>query len=247
MLKTGLLIGVSTLTALAQTAKTPAFDPRLTVHAIVREDIFAGFMANDMERQARGARNVELLLAERPDEKAPLHAWQAAVALNRAVDAYEAKRTADFDRHYRNTLDLLAQAERENPQDGGVIAITGGVYSVFADRLPEPQRTAAWAAAYKAYQSMYQLQSGGVDRFPLHLKGELLGGLAQAAQRTGRKEEAAQLLDRIVKTMPGTAYATMAQKWIDNPEVAAKTKVTCQSCHEPGRLEARKAALVAKQ
>jgi tetratricopeptide (TPR) repeat protein len=243
MLKRVIITGVLASLAFAQDGKTPTFDSRLTVHTLVREDIFAGFMANDSERLARGENNVELLLQQRPNDKAPLLAWKAAIALTRATNAYEAKRTADFQREYQKAVDLLAEARRTDPRDGGVLAITGGVYSVFGDRLPEPQRSAAWAAAYDAYRAMYQVQSLGVDRMPVHLKGELLAGMAQSAQRTGHQEEAAQFLDRIVKTMPETPYASMAQKWIDKPEIAATTKVTCQTCHEPGRLAARTAAL----
>jgi len=126
-----------------------------------------------------------------------------------------------------------------------VIAVTAGSYGAFADRLPEKERAAAWEAAWKAYQMMYQAQAAAVDHFPLHLKGELLGGLAQAAQRTGHTTEASEYLDRIVRTMPGTAYAATAQKWIDDPASAAKSKMVCQSCHEPGRLAARTATLEA--
>jgi hypothetical protein len=78
---------------------------------------------------------------------------------------------------------------------------------------------------------------------PLHFKGELLAGMAQSAQRTEHAAESAEFLERIVKTMPGTAYAAAAEKWMASPEAASRTKVTCQSCHEPGRLAARTSAL----
>ena len=78
---------------------------------------------------------------------------------------------------------------------------------------------------------------------PLHLKGELLGGMAQTAQRTGHATEAAEFVERILTSMPGTAYAAVAQKWKDEPQAAANTSLLCHSCHDAGRLEARKATL----
>ena len=244
MSKKGLLCLLATA-AFAQAPKTAMFDSRLPVHTILREDIFAGFMVNDMDRLARGEKTLEVLVLERPEDKAPLSAWKAAIALQRAVLAHEGKRSAEFEREYRKALELYAEAERLGPKDGGVTAVTAGSYALFADRLPEPYRVAAWSAAYKAYGKMWQEQAGAVDHFPLHLKGELLAGMAQSAQRTGHAVEGAQFLERIVKTMPGTAYASMAQKWIDAPEVAATTKLTCQSCHDAGRLAARTAAFAA--
>jgi hypothetical protein len=75
------------------------------------------------------------------------------------------------------------------------------------------------------------------------LKGELLAGMTQTAQRTGRKEEYAQNLERIIALMPDTPYGARAKKWKEDPQLAARTSIGCQSCHEPGRLAARTAAL----
>ena len=114
---------------------------------------------------------------------------------------------------------------------------------MFADRLPERFRRDAWNTAYKAYSTLWKLQGAQLDKLPLHIKGELLGGMAQSAQRSDHAAESAEFVQKILATMPGTAYAGVAQKWVDSPATAAKTNLACHSCHEPGRLEARKAAL----
>jgi len=66
-----MLVFLAALAALAQDAKAPKFDPRLSVHTILREDIFAGFMANDAGRLARGEQNLLRLMAKRPEGDAP--------------------------------------------------------------------------------------------------------------------------------------------------------------------------------
>ena len=76
-----------------------------------------------------------------------------------------------------------------------------------------------------------------------HLRGELLAGLAQSAQRTGRAKEADQYLDKILALLPDTPYERMAKKWKTNPDAASRTRLTCLTCHAPGRLAARRAAL----
>jgi hypothetical protein len=239
----GILVCLLSLTAAAQST----FDARLSVHTILREDIFAGWMANDMERLARGEKNLEILLMERPQSKAPLLAWKGSIAVTRAAIAHEAGRKADFERDYRKAVDLFDEAAKAGPTDFGVLAVTGGTYSQFADRLPEPQRAAAWQLAYKCYRAMHEQQKEQVDRLPLHLKGELLAGLALTAERTGRADEAAPYLTRIVETMPGTLYATSAKRWIDRPETRAKSGLACQTCHDAGRLAARTTALAAQK
>ena len=63
--------------------------------------------------------------------------------------------------------------------------------------------------------------------------------LAQSAQRTGRKEETAQYVDKILAVLGGTPYEGVARKWKSNPESAANTSLTCMSCHDAGRLAVR--------
>src|SRR5262249_43277657 len=164
----------------------------------------AGILTNDMERLTRAERNLDRLLAERPAAKPGLLAWKAGIALYYAVVAHEQKRQEEFDRQYQLALDLFSEANRLAPSDGGVAAITGGSLLIFGDRLPQSVRAAAYVRAYDSYSELWKQQGAGVEKLPLHLKGELLSGLAQSAQRSGRAEETARLLDQIVTLLPNT-------------------------------------------
>ena len=229
--------------AAAQTQQTPLSDSRLTVHTLLREDIFAGFMADDMKRFERGERNIQLLMEQRPDQKGNLLAWKGGALLYRAVSANENKREDEFKGYYQQSLDAFAEARKQTAGNDGVAAITGGSFALFADRLPNQYRAAAWSAAYENYQILYKLQAPFVDKLPVHLRGEVLAGVAQTAQRTGRKEEAAQFVDKMLALLGGTPYEPMAKKWKANPESAANTSLTCMTCHDAGRLAVRMADL----
>jgi hypothetical protein len=209
----------------------------------VREDIFAGILDNDMSRLARGEKSIEILLKQRPAEKPALLVWKAGTILYRAVLALEANRRAEFDEKYAKAISMLAEAKKLGPKDQGVDAASGGIYVLMADRLPPNLRGSAWARAYDSYQSLWKKQATVVAKLPLHLRGELLGGLAQSAQRTGRTEELATYLDKIVAVAPDTVYARAAKKWKEDPKAAFGTDLTCLSCHAPGRLQASRAAL----
>jgi hypothetical protein len=238
-LKRMLLLLALVTVATAQSSEPPLADSRLSIHTLVREDIFAGFLTDDMERLARGEKSIQLLLEKRPNAKADLLAWQAGTVLYRAVRAHEEKRPAEFQRLYARALDLFAQARQITPPGGGVAAVTGGTYVVFADRLPQEHRAAAWAQAYDAYQTLWKQQSSVVDKLPVHLRGELLGGLAISAQRTGRVAEMTPYLDKILEVLRDTPYEPVAKQWKKNPEAAVKGGITCLSCHDGGRLSAR--------
>jgi hypothetical protein len=208
-----------------------------------REDIFAGFISDDLERLAKGEKSIQFLLEKRPAARAELLAWQGGVALYRAVRANENNRSDAFQREYRQALDFFAQARKVSPGNANVAAVTGGSYVLFADRLPKEQRPAAWAQAYDSYQLLWKEQAPVVEQLPVHLRGELLGGLAQTALRTGRTQEATQHLDKILAVLRDTPYEPVAKRWKENPQAAANASITCLTCHAPGRLAARIAAL----
>ena len=238
-----LLVAAVCLTTSAQSPEPPLSDTRLSVHTLIREDIFAGIRDGDMKRLEQGEKSIEILLEKRPAQKAGLLAWKAGALLYRAVRAFEANRVQEFEAKYGQAVKLLSQAKKLGPQDIGVAAATAGIYGVLADRLPEKLRSAAWTTAYESYQALWKKQARDVEKLPLHMRGELLGGLAQSAQRTGRTKEYSEYIDKLLAVAPDSAYAKMAKQWRDDPKAAAGSSMTCLTCHSPGRLAARKAAL----
>jgi len=238
-IKRAFLVLAIVTVAMAQSPEPPLSDSRLTVHTLVREDIFAGLLFNNMEQFSRGEKNINLLLEQRPSAKADLLAWKGSAALYRAVRAHEENKSEEFQQYYKQALENFSEAVKVDSHSGGVAAVTGGTYGFLADRLPEQYRAAAWSQAYAAYQALWKQQSAFVDKLPLHMKGELLGGLAQSAQRTGRAEEMGQFLDKILAVMPDSAYASVAKQWKSDPKSVATTSMTCMTCHRPGRLADR--------
>ena len=243
VLRSLLLVFALVAVAAAQSPEPPLSESRLTVHTLLREDIFAGFMAKDMVRFERGERNIEQLLRDRPDQRGNLLAWTGTTKLHRAVLAHEAGKADEFKKYYQAALDAFAEAGKQTTGNEGVAAITGGSFSVFADRLPEQHRAEGWSHAYAAYSLLWKQQGAIVEKLPVHHRGELLAGLAQSAQRTGRTDEMTTNLDRMLTHLQGTPYETMAKQWKADPFSAATSTVTCKNCHNPGRLTSQLAAL----
>lgn len=243
VLKPLLLAFVVVAGAAAQSQDALLVDTRLTVHTLVREDIFAGFMSNQMDRFSRGEQNIDALLKLRPGDRASLLAWKAGATLYRAVIARESGNADDYARLYAAARDGFAEATKLSSGNDGVPPITGGSYSIFADRLAPEHRAAAWATAYDAYSLLWKQQGAGIDQMPVHFKGEVLAGLTQSAQRTGRSEEAAKYLDKMLEVLSNTPYEAAAKQWKADPASAATSGLTCKNCHNPGRLASRLKAL----
>ena len=242
-LKTALLGLVLVTGVTAQESDALLSDTRLTVHTLVREDIFAGFMSDNQARFAKGEANIETLLKTRPSERANLLAWKGGAQLYRAVRAHEAGNAAEFKRLYKEATDTFAAAGKLSSGNDGVPPITGGSMAVFAERLPAEHRAAAWATAYDAYSILWKQQGAQIEQMPVHFKGEVLAGLTESAYRTGRTEEAAKYLDKMLEILPNTPYEATAKEWKANPSSAKSTTLTCKNCHNPGRLGAKVKAL----
>jgi hypothetical protein len=200
----------------------------------VREDLFAGFMADDMERFEAGVRKLEGLLAEQPGNSAN-QSWLASSQMYRAVRAYKSGDREQFDRWYKASTETFRKAA--GSPNIGVFAITGGTFAVFADRLPAEYQEDAYRRVYENYTALKTEQAPMFDKMPPHMRGEVLAGLAQASARLGRAEEAQSWLAQIVETMPGTPYAARAKKWQADFQLSKTTSLTCQTCHDAGRLE----------
>ena len=223
----------------AQSQDAVLMDTRLSVHTLLREDIFAGFMDNQVDRLSKAEQNISVLMKERPGERANLLAWKGGATLYRAVLAHEAGKKDEFERLWASASEDFSTARSLTTGNGGVPAITGGSLAVFADRLPEALRGRAWQTAYENYSMLWKVQAAQVEQMPVHFKGELLAGLTQSAQRTGRTDEANQMLDKMLEILPNTPYEATAKKWKADPASAKDSSLTCKNCHNPGRLASR--------
>lgn len=243
VLKGALMAFAVVTTAAAQTPDIPIAETRLTVHTLLREDIFAGFLDNNTERVARAEQNLALLLQQRPTERANLMAWRGGIEVQRAVRAQETGTPEEFKKHFQNAREAFAEAAKLTSGTDGVAPIIGGTYAFFGDRLPQEHRAAAWAQAYDSYSLLWKQQGAQIEQMPVHFQGEVLAGMAQSAQRTGRSEESAQFVDRMLTVLVDTPFEKTARQWKANPASAATTSLTCKNCHSPGRLSAKIAAL----
>lgn len=215
----------------------------IRVSTWVREDIFAGLLVNDQERFAQGMSKIDSILAAEPKNAEAL-AWRAGGEFYLALRAHENGQSARYRELRSKSNETFAEAARQGASSQAlapVYSIRGGTHALFADRLPESERREAWKTVKENYSALATLQKEFFDKMPAHHRGEVLGGLAMAAQRLGDDDASARLQD-LASRLAGTPYATRAKRWIDNPDSAGKSSLACQTCHEPGKLAAVQAA-----
>lgn len=229
-----LIVCVIGLAAIAAQEIRPANVPFYTW---VREDTFAGFLRDDMTRFERGVEKAHEYLMEDPT-RADAANWVAATNVYRAVRAFREGDNATGEEILRNALKTMDDVVSRAPNDVGVRATAGGTLVYFASQVPAQHHREVMQKAREHYAALYKAQEQALAHLPLHMKGELLAGVAETEFRVGDRDRAMTLLNTIVKEMPGTAYARTAETWLNSPEsVTREARLACQSCHEPGRLQ----------
>lgn len=208
----------------------------------VREDTFAGFLADDMTRFERGVQKTQEYLNEDPTHPDAVN-WMGAANIYRAVRAFASRDDRTGDRLFLQALQQIDQASAAQPGNVGIRATAGGTLMLFAGRLPERHYQTAVRKAREQYVALYGMQEAVIDRLPAHFQGEALAGMAEVEFRMGSRDAANVYLDKLIATMPNTRYAQLAETWRNAPERVTKNdRLVCQSCHEAGRLGAWKAA-----
>lgn len=207
----------------------------MRVSTWVREELFAGFLADDMARFDTGMKKTDAVIAADP-KSADALAWRGGGELYLAVRALEAGDRVKFDALYQKALGSFAASKAVvTPQTAGAFnAITGGSFTLFADRLPEPLRQEGWQKIHFHYSALRSEQKPYFTKMPVHHQGEVLGGLAQAALRLGEKDAAKALLEELIATLPDSPYVPFAKKALATMD--SKAKVACLTCHDAGRL-----------
>jgi len=215
----------------------------VSVYTWTREDLFAGLLTNDWERLSAGMKKLDEILRATPGQvDAVVMKGFGEVVL--AVKSHESGDRAAFDHQYQQGVRRLEEAYAAAPKSIGVLAVYGATMALLAPRFPAELQKGAWEKGKLLYEALYREQETVIDKYPPHMKGEVLGALADMEHRLGNTPQARAYLTRIVEGMAGTSYQTRAKQWLENPEkITAKNRMMCLTCHEPGRLQNRLAEL----
>jgi hypothetical protein len=236
MSRTAAFAAVASFSAFAALAAQESRPANVPFYTWVREDTFAGFLDNDMARFEQGEKKTREYLAETPGQPDATN-WMGATKVYRAVRAFREGKASEGEALMKDALAAMDEAVAKAPANPGIRATAGGTLVLFANQLPSQYYEPIMQKARGHYAALYKAQEPALAQFPLHIKGELLAGVAETEFKVGDKARANEVLAQIVKEMPDTAYAKTASAWLAAPEkVSRDTKIVCQSCHQPGRL-----------
>ncbi|HTT33647.1 MAG TPA: hypothetical protein VMH48_08595 [Methylomirabilota bacterium] len=201
----------------------------------VREDFFSAF-AGDQQALERGMKKCEEALAKDPKNAEAL-VWHGS---GLSYSAKKAFMSGDVERGRQ----IQAQGVKEmndavalRPDDVTVLIPRASIFLSAALHVPSPEVAKRdFQIAADDYEKTLRIQAPAFSRLPIHARGELLGGLAEAWNGLGETEKARSYLSRIVQELPNTAYAQRAKKLLEAPLKSGALETTCLGCHRQSEM-----------
>jgi tetratricopeptide (TPR) repeat protein len=196
----------------------------------VREDFFSGF-AGDMKALARGMKKCEQALAKDPKNAEAL-VWHGS---GLSYDAKRAFMAGDVEKGRQ----IQAQAVKEmndavtmRPDDVSVLIPRGSIFLSAALHVPSPEVAKKdFQIAADDYEKVLRLQTPVFSKLPVHSRGELLGGLAEAWNGLGDTEKSRGYLQRMMEEFPDTSYSRRAREVLSTVPKPGALGTTCLGCH----------------
>jgi tetratricopeptide (TPR) repeat protein len=197
---------------------------------LVRQDFFAGF-AGDTEALARGMKKCEEELAKDPKNPEAL-VWHGSGL------SYQAK-AAFTEGDAEKGRKIRAQAEQEmndavsmRPDDEAVLIPRAATSLSAALHVPSAEVARKnFQTAADDYEKILRIQTTGFAKLPMHTRGELLGGLAEAWNGLGNTEKSRGYLQRMMEELPNTPYSRQAKDLLSTAPKSAALGTTCLGCH----------------
>ena len=191
----------------------------------VRTYFFAGF-SGDAESLATGMKMCEEALASNPKSAEAL-VWHGSGLYYQAGQAFQKGDQHHGMEWYQRGLKEMDEAVAIAPDSIGV-RIPRGAVLLTGSRFMSPELAKPLIErGVSDFALAYELQTPVLATLPSHPKGELYLGLADGYGRMGDEEKAREFYAKVLKELPGTAYAKNASNWMETKA----SQTACIGCH----------------
>ncbi len=194
----------------------------------VRNQFFAGF-AGDASSLAEAMKISEATLAAEPNH-AEAMVWHGGGLFFKSGELFrKGDMQAAMEMMQKGTR-MMDKAVEMAPKHVGVRIPRGSAYLAASKGMPPQMGAPLLEKGVKDYEDCWEMQKSDLSQFSEHSLGELLFGLAEGNSRIGKTEKAKEYFALVRTKLPGTAYATRAEKWLADGKLSAG-ETNCMGCH----------------
>jgi len=217
----------TTLALIAVAAGMLAQEPVRFDHK-VRNQFFAGF-AGDAAALAEAMKISGETLAAEPNQ-AEAMVWHGGGLFFQSGALFQKGDMQGAMVMMQKGTGMMDRAVELAPKHVGVRIPRGSAYLAASKGMPPEMGAPLLEKGVKDYEDCWEMQKGDLSQFSEHSLGELLFGIAEGSGRMGKTEKAKEYFELVRTKLPGTVYATRAEKWLAEGKLSARDS-NCMGCH----------------
>ena len=195
----------------------------------IRADFFAGFAGNKvaMERALQAA---EAAIAADPQTAAEAMAWHGGGLM---IVAGEKFRQGDFSSGGELWSKAVAEMNKAGdlePDNPAILVPRAAVWFAASRQAPPEMGKPLLEKAIADYEHVYEIQKAYFDKLDLHMRSELLFGLADGYARQGNPEKAQIFFEKLVAAGPAGGHFEQAKVYLKGEKYMVQG-AGCVGCH----------------
>ena len=195
----------------------------------VRNDFFAGF-AGDKVAFERGMKAAEAAIAESPENAAEAMAWHGAGLLSVAGPKFAQGDFAAGMQLWTQASQEMEKAGQLEPRNPGVLIPRASAWFAASRATPPQMAAPVLAKAIADYETVYDLQKAYFDKLDIHMRSELLFGLADGYARQGNAEKAREWFEKLAALGEKSGHQAQADLFLKGEKYTVKG-IGCAGCH----------------
>ena len=195
----------------------------------VRNDFFAGF-AGDKAALDRAMKTADEAIADSPDNSAEALAWHGAGLLFLSGPKFAQGDFANGMQMWTKANEEMTKAGEQEPRNPAVLIPRAAAWFAASRATPPEMGTPVLAKAIADYQTVYELQKAYFDKLDIHMRSELLFGLADGNARMGDNAKAREWFEKLAALGAKSGHLEQAELFLKGDKYAVKG-IGCVGCH----------------
>ena len=195
----------------------------------VRGDFFAGFKG-DQAALERAMKTSEEAIAADPAGSAEAMAWHGGGLMVMSGQAFQ---QGDYTRGgelWEQAVNEMDKAGTLAPDSPAVLIPRAAVWFAASRRAPPDRGMPLLEKAIADYERVYAIQKTYFDTLDIHMRSELLFGLADGYNRDGNPAKAREYFEKLSGLGPASGHFEQATQFLNGGKYEVRG-IGCAGCH----------------
>jgi tetratricopeptide (TPR) repeat protein len=195
----------------------------------VRADFFAGF-AGDRAALDRALAEAQEAIDGDPRAAAEAKAWHGAALLFQSGHYFQTGDPATAVQLRDRAMQEMGDAGVAEPDNPAVLIPRAAAWFAASRNMPPDMGKPVLEKALADYTHVYDLQKGFFDRLDIHMRSELLFGLADGYARDDQPRKARAWFEEVVALGPQGGHYEQARQYLRGEKYSV-AGIGCVGCH----------------